>query len=272
MRPAVEARRLTPRRRTTRTELHWAAGTGLRGAAAGGHEWAVAGQDLGNRDWVAINPVRLRKSAGVRHLYTPAMYFWQRTKSLVWCESQEERWEVLWLDYAGQVERLWSQPFALTFGHGTKLSGQSHYPDFLGQFADGTFGLFDERPAELIDDHARLQFAETSAVCEQLGWRYQVLSGHDKRATGNLECISASRHDRCRPTPQIESTILRAATNGRTRFDLCRTISPECPPLACAWVDNLAWRRLLDVNLGDVFDSETIYTTSPSALERTFSQ
>lgn len=267
MRPAVEARRLVPRRRTTRTELHWVAGAGLRGAAAGGHEWAVAGRDLGDRDWAAINPIRLRGSASVRHLYTPAMYFWQRSKSLVWCESQEERWELLWLDYGGQVERLWSQPFALTFGHGSRLSGLSHYPDFLGQFADGSLGLFDVRPRALIDDTARLQFTETAAVCAQLGWRYQVLFGHDKRATGNLECLSASRHDRCRPTPEMELTILEAATGGRARSDLCRVASPEYPPLACAWVDNLAWRRLLTVDLGDPFGSETTYTTSPFALE-----
>jgi len=50
------------------------------------------------------------------------MYYWQRTGSRVWCESQVERWEVLWLDYSGQVERLWSQPLALTFGRGDACS------------------------------------------------------------------------------------------------------------------------------------------------------
>ena len=193
------------------------------------------------------------------------MYYWQRTKSLVWCESQEERWEILWLDYGGQVERLWSQPFAISFGHGSRLSGRPHFPDLLGQYTDGTFGLLDVRPEPLIDDRAVIQFRETASVCDLLGWRYQVLSGHDARATGNLECLSASRHDRCRPSREMESAILEVAAGGQTRRYICGQVSPDCPPLACAWVDNMAWRRLLRVDLGGVFSSDTVYTSSISA-------
>lgn len=230
-------------------------------------EYAAIGRDLGDRDWTAIDPRRVRTSKGVRHRSTPAMYFWQRTRSHVWCESQEERWEVLWLDFGGQVERLWAQPMAIAFGHGSRLAGHWHIPDFLAQLTDGTYGLFDVRPAKRVDDHARIQFAETADVCETLGWRYRVLTGHDARATRNLDCLSASRHDRCLPTRQVETLILDAARGGRTRGDLCQLASPECPPLACAWVDNLAWRRLLRVDLAAVFSSETVYTTSDSALE-----
>ncbi|SIR92266.1 hypothetical protein [Microbacterium sp. RURRCA19A] len=39
----------------------------------------------------------------------------------MWYESQEERWEVLWLEFSGQVEKLWAQPVATTFGHGSGL-------------------------------------------------------------------------------------------------------------------------------------------------------
>lgn len=57
------------------------------------------------------------------------------------------------------------------------------------------------------------------------------------------------------------------AVDGRTRGELCRIVSPDCPPPACAWVDNLAWRRLLDVGLAAVFSSETVYTTADSPCE-----
>lgn len=88
--------------------------------------------------------------------------------------------------------------------------------------------------------------------------------GHDNRATANLDCLSASRHDRCRPVPATESRILELAAGGRPRGELCRIIAPDCPPLACAWVDNMAWRRLLNLDLAAVFSSETVYTTADS--------
>ncbi|MGP6176482.1 hypothetical protein ACTU6U_04170 [Microbacterium sp. A196] len=240
----------------------------MPGTSAGSRrtEFAIVDPELGDRDWASIDPVRVRTSKGVRHRFTPAMYLWQRTRSHVWCESQEERWEVLWLDYGGQVERLWAQPLAIVFGHGSRLSGASHTPDFLAQFTDGTYGLFDVRPANRIDDHAELQFSESANVCADLGWHYRVLTGHDRLATQNLNSLSASRHDRCMPPPEIGAVILAAARDGITRGDLCRVASPACPPLACAWIDNLAWRRLLLLDLGDVFNSDTEFTTSDRAL------
>ncbi len=264
MRPVDEAKPINPRRHTSSTELHWIPRTDIGRTIAGIHEWAVVDRELGDRDWAGIDPMRVRKSKGVRHRFTPAMYYWQRTGSHVWCESQLERWEVLWLDYSGQVERLWSQPLALTFGHGTRLSGDSHVPDLLALFADGSLGLFDVRPAERIDEHARVQFDETATICGTLGWRYKVLTGHDNRATANLDCLSASRHDRCRPAPATESRILELAAGGRPRGELCRIVAADCPPLACAWVDNMAWRRLLNLDLAAVFSSETVFTTAAS--------
>ena len=268
MRPVVEAWRISPRRRTTRTELHWVREARKGDVRTHGHEWAVADRSLADQEWAEIDPARVRSSSGVRHRFTPAMYYWQRTRSHVWCESQEERRELLWLDYGGQVERLWAQPFAISWGRNSRLAGLSHFPDFLGQFIDGTYGLFDVRPEARIDERARLQFAETAKMCELTGLRYQVLSGHDGRATGNLECLSASRHDRCRPTPEIEAAILGAAAAGQPRRRLCEIASPDCPPLACAWVDNMAWRRLLVVDLGEAFSSDTVYTSALMGVAR----
>lgn len=93
-----------------------------------------------------------------------------------------------------------------------------------------------------------------------------MLTGHDPLATRNLDCLSASRHDRCRPTPELEEVILAAGRDGETRGELCRIASPGCPPLACAWVDNLAWRRLLHIDIATVISSATVYTTSKGAI------
>ncbi|WP_164515395.1 TnsA-like heteromeric transposase endonuclease subunit [Microbacterium sp. 10M-3C3] len=268
MQPVDVVRQIAARRRSPHTEVHWIPRT--RGRIADGRsgrqEYAIAGRILGEWDWAAIDPMQVRTSKGVRHYFTGAMYFWQGTRSHVWCESQAERWEVLWLDYGGQVERLWAQPMAIVFGHRSPLAGRGHVPDFLAQFTDGSYGLFDVRPAERVDARARVQFDETAEVCNTLGWHYQVLTGHDPLATQNLDCLSASRHDRCRPAPAVERVILDAARGGRTRGELCRIASPACPPVACAWVDNLAWRRLLHVDLGATFNSDTVYSTVERVL------
>ncbi len=269
MRPVEIARQITRRRYSGHTELHWVphANEHTNRSPLLRQEHEIVQPDLGDRDWASIDPMMVRSSKGVRHRSTPAMYFWKRTRSHVWCESQSERWELLWLDYGGQVERLWSQPLAVAFGRGSRLFEHWHVPDFLAQFTDGSYGLFDVRPADLIDDSARVQFEETAAVCETLGWHYRVLTGRDRRATANLDCLSASRHDRCLPTREMEALILEMACGGRPRGELCQIVSPECPPLACAWVDNMAWRRLLHVDLSAVFSNETVYTTSESAHE-----
>ncbi|WP_417555645.1 TnsA-like heteromeric transposase endonuclease subunit [Microbacterium sp.] len=263
MQPVDIVKQIATLRHSPYTELHWIPRTPQR--APGGpsvrQHHAVASRDLGERDWAVIDPMLVRTSKGVRHRFTSAMYFWQRTRSHVWCESQAERWEVLWLDYGGQVERLWTQPMAIAFGHGTRLAGHWHVPDLLAQFTDGSYGLFDVRPAERIDERARMQFDQTAKVCDTLGWHYQVLTGHDPLATQNLDCLSASRHDRCKPAPEVEVLILGAAWGGKMRGELCRIASPACPPLACAWVDNLAWRHLLHVDLAAAFSSDTVYTT-----------
>lgn len=272
MRPADIAKQISLRRRSPYTELHWISRANVQtsNGATTRQQFAAVQSEVGGWDWASIDPMLVRTSKGVRHSFTGAMYFWQRTRSHVWCESQAERWEVLWLDYLGEVERLWAQPFAIAFGHDSRLAEYWHVPDLLAEFIDGSFGLLDVRPAGRIDDRARTQFEETAKVCSVLGWHYQVLTGHDYRATQNLNCLSASRHDRCRPSAEAESLILEAAGGGRTRRELCQMVSPECPPLGCAWVDNLAWRRQLHVSLGAPISGDTLYTAvcGPHGEER----
>ncbi|WP_172400060.1 hypothetical protein [Microbacterium sp. LEMMJ01] len=257
---------MTPKRRSASTELQWLPDPELSAATDRSRrdDFAIVNAAL-ELDWTAINPLPVRKSPGVRHHFTPAEYYWQRTHRFVWCESQNERWEALWLDFGGQIENLWSQPLAIHFGKGSKLAGESHFPDFLGLTTEGGYALFDVKPRDQIDEHDELQFGETAKVCRLLGWHFQVLEGHNPHATQNLYCISASRHVRCEPDAPTQFRILQAAINGATRGELCEVAAPECPPLACAWVDNLTWRRLLRVDLAAIFRNDTVYTTASNA-------
>lgn len=132
---------IKPRRRSRHTELQWVPrddGFELR-TAISREEFAVADAELGEMDWASIDPQPVRKSGGVRHGFTPAAYYWQRSGEHIWCESQQERWELLWLDYSAQLDLVWSQPMIINFGFDSKLAGDSHVPDFFSLTTDGDY-------------------------------------------------------------------------------------------------------------------------------------
>lgn len=90
MQPIDEARPINARRRTSSAEVHWIPRTDCGRTTVGIHEWAVVDRELGDRDWAAIDPMRVRKSKGVRHRFTPAMYYCDSPRHVrrvcCWCQ------------------------------------------------------------------------------------------------------------------------------------------------------------------------------------------
>ena len=169
----------------------------------------------------------------------------------------------MWLDFGGQVAKVWSQPFGVVFGVRSPMAGHWHVPDFLLQMSDDSYAVRDVRPKERIDKSAQLQFDETAVVSATLGWHYQVLfrPQHPCDPAWSNGCRRRVMTV-ARPPADVEDRILDAATDSKTRRELCELASPDCPPLACAWVDNLAWRRLLALDLSAVFNSNALLTTA----------
>lgn len=255
--PVKAGARVTTRCYSPNVELHWSS------SATGSEEWAAISPAVGARDWRRIDPLPARLSKGVKGASIPALYHWQRTADAewVWCESQAEKAEVMWLDFEGVFTKLWPQPFAICFPAEVK-GAVSHTPDFLGATDDGCLTLFDVRPVDRIDERARRQFDLTSEVCRTLGWPYQVLSGRDEIATGNLEWLKACRHMRCSPPTDALERILTAARDGATRAELLTVAAPELPERANQWVDHLAWHRLLLFDLHRRLGNNTVFTSA----------
>lgn len=253
--PVTAGARVTTRCYSPNIELHWSP------SATGSEEWGVVSTALGARDWRGIDPLPARLSKGVKGASIPALYHWQRTiaPEWVWCESQAEKAEVMWLDFEGVFTKLWPQPFVICFP--PEVSGAvSHTPDFLGAAEDGRLALFDVRPADRIDERARRQFSLTAEVCETLGWPYEVLSGRETTATMNLEWLKASRHMRCAPPADALERILIAARDGATRAELLAIAAPQRPERANQWVDHLAWHRMIVFDLHARLENNTIFT------------
>lgn len=68
MRPVDIAKQLTARRRSPYTEAHWVPRSAepASGRSSVPQEHAIVRQDVGARDWAAIDPMRVRVSKGVR--------------------------------------------------------------------------------------------------------------------------------------------------------------------------------------------------------------
>jgi hypothetical protein len=215
---------------------------------------------LGGRDWGVIDPGPVRITKGsTRGRPIPALYYWRRTDSHVWCESQLEKDELMWLDYAGQVTRLWSQPFVVLFEPDVALG--YHVPDFLVELTSGRLCLCDVKPDALIGDQEEGQFKATAAVSEQLGWLYRVLKNHPREQTRVLKWLWATSLDQCRPPRDVEARILEYAQGGATRAELSSFADTESPERGGVWVDYLAWHRRLRLDVGLQFGWSSVYTT-----------
>lgn len=243
------------------TELHWVsqARANARGGRKCREEWAVVSTTLGGRDWVAVNPAPVRVSRGTpRGGATPALYLWPRTGAHVWCESQTEKQEVMWMDFTGEVERLWPQPFAVVFGEGSACRQAWHVPDFLGVRPDGQLVLYDVRPAHLIDERAHSQFEATALVAGALGWSYHVLTGRNRMATRVLSVLKASRHERCAPPPEVADQVAAHAREGATVRALSLVANPLRPAVGATWVAHLVWHGALRLDPESGYDGATV--------------
>ncbi|MDJ0362281.1 TnsA-like heteromeric transposase endonuclease subunit [Rhodococcus sp. H29-C3] len=140
------------------------------------------------------------------------LYYWPRTGRHVWYESALELACLVQLDYQGEAAQIAAQPFRLLFRRGAQAI--YHDPDFFAVHANGDQVLYDVKPAHRVPD-AQAQFAETVRVCEQVGWRHEVVSETCPTRTTNLTFLRATRLPRCHPS----SEVFRAAARhlrGRT--------------------------------------------------------
>lgn len=258
---------VTPRGFTNAAEIHYVP-SAAHSKGRSKQDWEGASNvsaQTGAMNWAAIDPVPVRRTAGSPKGNIPALYHWQRTEEpeFVWCESQAEKNELLWLDWQGALTKVWSQPLALIHAHGTE-GARYHVPDFMGMTYEGRIRLYDVRPAARIDPRTQRQFDLTAAACDELGWTYTVLDGAGRsvRASLNLQWLKAARHPRCAPPGDVEYLILLAAGSGETRAALCAAASPHDPARAAVWIDHLTWHRKLDIDINDPLSSNTVLHTN----------
>jgi hypothetical protein len=155
----------------------------------------------------------------------------------VWYESMTEYSALMELDHTLRLTKVAAQPFCVLFGDGTR-----HYPDYFALLDSGRQFVYDVRPEALVDEKAKIQFAKTREVCEQIGWGYQVLHGVTGVRRHNLEWLAGYRHPYVDPGPQIKARILNEASIPIPLGRLAAALDSTQPVRFLPGIYHLLWR------------------------------
>lgn len=215
--------------------------TVTRRTAEGLRACAVA--ELGAVSFAGCVPVRrFSWRTGQRH--RPGLQFMVSTGGHQGFESIAEQRLLLVLDFAAEVERVWSQPMRLRFQ--TRAGWWEHVPDFLVHGRDGVV-LVDVRPAGRIEAGDRVRFAAAAEVALACGWRYLVAAGWRPHVVSTLEALSAQRRGLGDPLG-LRAELLAAVAGGPVPFGRL-VAATSVPALARAQALHLLWHRRLGIDL-----------------------
>lgn len=128
-------------------------------------------------------------------------------------ESLLERDYLLWADWDPRVVRVAAQPIALLWPKDTPHH-HSHVPDYFVRLKDGTGALVDVKTPKGLSTHARDQLALTEAVCQEVGWGYEVFTGLPANEADNLRWLAGYRQDRNVAAGDDAAAIHDAFANG----------------------------------------------------------
>lgn len=136
---------------------------------------------------------RPRSTSGHRHI--PVLAFCATTGEVVGVESGLEYELLLGRDRDPAVSWLLPQPCRLSFRRKAGRA-RSHVPDLLEQRTDGSVVLWDARPKDRRDERFEEVVEVTAAACAEVGWGYEVFTGHDPALRYTLRWLAAYRASR----------------------------------------------------------------------------
>lgn len=191
--------------------------------------------------------------------HTPGRYWAATTGELVEFESHlEEKWLTL-LDFDTGITGFSSQPMELESAdeHGP----WHHVPDLFARRGDGSALLLDvKNPARLDDEPVRLQAARTAALCEQLGWDYEMVGEPPAQRWANVFELSGKR----RPLylgQDLVPRLLELAAEPVPVGDLLSFVTPE--DLARGVLLHLCWRQAITFDLDQPLRESTLVQADP---------
>ncbi|TFB95734.1 MULTISPECIES: TnsA-like heteromeric transposase endonuclease subunit [unclassified Cryobacterium] len=189
------------------------------------------------------------------------LYFFSQTGRHVWHESLLEATALKWLDMHEEVTAIAAQPFELAFTNGLR-----HTPDYIFMHADNRQTVVDVKPTKFIDgEKFRLQAAQTRAVCEKVGWGYQVFGSLPKQVEANLSWVAAFKHFGYFPGLEATHRLLTGLSNPIPLIEAVRALGLPHTPTARAGLYNLIWIGQVAVDLAAPINNSTLVRKGPNA-------
>jgi hypothetical protein len=188
------------------------------------------------------------------------LYYFAQTKSHVWHESLNEANMMAFLDHTEQIVEIASQPMKMVFA-----DGSWHVPDLLALHSNHRQVVYDIKPSEKITSRALAQFAKTLAVCQTVGWGYQVLNTLPQQMQTNLTHLSYFKHPLFHPHSADLNHLLESLAQPM-RFDKAAGIlCPGSQPHGRSALFHLLWLRTISTDLNHRIDSSTLIERNPDA-------
>lgn len=213
---------------------------------------ASADRVLLSRHLYLAEPFRKPKSYPRQRNYF-GLYYFSQTGAHIWHESLNEANMMMYLDHVESISEIASQPMQMVFADGGR-----HVPDLLALHNNHRQVLYDIKPANRISSQALEQFAKTKAVCDTIGWGYEVLPGLPDQVQTNLTWISYFKHPLFRPDTEATSRLLMLIGNGASAFDdAAATLHPDALHLGRSALFNLLWQRTVRADLTRPIDGAT---------------
>jgi len=191
--------------------------------------------------------------------HTPGRYWAATTGELVEFESHlEEKWLTL-LDFDAGITGFSSQPMELEAAD--ERGPWQHVPDIFARRGDGSALLLDvKNPARLDDEPVRLQASRTAALCERLGWDYEMVGEPPAQRWANVFELSGKR----RPLhmgQDLVRRLLQLAAVPVPMGDLLSFVTPD--DLARGVLLHLCWRQAVVFDLDQPLRESTPMHADP---------
>jgi hypothetical protein len=195
--------------------------------------------------------------------HTPGRYWAATTGELVEFESHLEEMWLTWLDFDAGITGFSSQPMELEAAD--EYGPWSHVPDIFARRADGSALLLDvKNPARLDDEPVRLQASRTAALCERLGWDYEMVGELPAQRWANISELSGKR----RPLYLGQDLIPRLLDLAAVPVpvgDLLSFVTPV--DLARGVLLHLCWRQAAVFDLDQPLRESTPVRADPDVAE-----
>jgi len=224
----------------------------------------MAGPELRTVDFSATFPARVPVQWPQRRNYEGRYWFASIADHCAF-ESLFERTALMVFDHTGTVASIAPQPMKITFDKALDSKATAeHYPDFFAVLTNGDHVLYDVRPQGLVHK-AAAQFAATAALCDRIGWRYELFTEIHPVAQLGLEFIAGYRHPRNRPNAEQEARILSIFGEPTPLGAGCTMLNLRHPHAPRPWIYHLLWTRQLHTDLTAPLTSDTLLVATEEA-------